>query len=96
MEKINSSKIQKFLSSLNDVEFRFIRLQINMASDDRQLIMDYNLSKEDFCEAMNIINYQYDDYIKGGMTFSVETMSRIQALSCRLYSTRAITGKEKS
>ena len=39
-------EVRKFLTDLNDVDFRYLNIQLSMARDARNLIQEFNLSKE--------------------------------------------------
>jgi hypothetical protein len=93
---MESKKIRKFLSELEDIDFRYLRIQISMANDARNLIKEFNLTKEQFCKFMVIDpdNSEYQSYIQGGYDYTVMHMARLQAAYCKL-SAEKITAKGK-
>lgn len=91
---MDSKTIRKFLSSLEDIDFRYLRIQISMASDARNLIKEFNLTEGKFCFLMKITPNEYHSYISGGFKYTVEHMARLQAAYCKL-SAEKITAKDK-
>lgn len=89
MEKLNGAKVRKFLGSLNDVEFRYMRIQTNMASEARQLVFDFKLTREQFCENMQISPRQYNSYMNGGFNYDLRKMCLMQSYYCKLSAERA-------
>ena len=37
-------EVRKFLTSLDDLDFRYLRIQLSMANDARNMISEFNLS----------------------------------------------------
>ena len=81
---MKTTEIRTFLGSLEDIDFRYLRIQISMANDARELIRNFNLSKEQFCELLSIKMNKYNSYIRGGYDYSVMDMAKIQAAYCKL------------
>jgi hypothetical protein len=71
--------IRKFLGKLTDLEFRYMRIQISMANDARNLVFKYHLTKEQFCEIMRINLKDYNKYLTGGFDYDVIKMALMQA-----------------
>lgn len=87
MEK--SKEIRKFLTGLTDVEFRYLRIQISLANDARNMIDEFKLSRERFCELMQLKPSQYNQYIKGGFDYTIKHMALLQAAYFTLKSEQA-------
>lgn len=76
---MQKDKVRSFLGSLTDLEYRYLRLQCQMANDARNLIKEFLLTKEQFCERMNLKPSEYDKYLTGGYNYTVMHMAKIQA-----------------
>lgn len=55
-----------------------------MANDARTLVKDFNLSREQFCELIQILPKEYDKYMTGGFNYDIRKMALIQAAFCKL------------
>jgi transcriptional regulator with XRE-family HTH domain len=82
--QMEAKEIRKFLGDLNDLDFRYLRIQISMANDARTLVRDFNLSKEQFCELIQISPKEYNKYMTGGFNYDIRKMALIQAAFCKL------------
>jgi hypothetical protein len=87
--KKQPDKIREFLSSISDLEFRYLRVQISMANDARYLIKEFNLGKEMFCRLMQIKESEYDQYLTGGFDYDLMKMALMNAAYCELSSEKA-------
>ena len=76
---MRKDKVRTFLSRLNDLDYRYLRLQCQMANDARNLVKDFLLTKEQFCERMKLELSEYDSYMTGGYQYTVMHMAMIQA-----------------
>lgn len=92
---MEAKEIRKFLGSLNDLDFRYLRIQISMANDARTLVKDFNLSREQFCELIQISQKEYDKYMTGGFNYDIRKMALIQAAFCKLQMERTKEEAEK-
>ena len=81
---MGTKKIRDFLSSIADIDFRYLRIQISMANDARELIKKFDLSKADFCKRMQISPRSYNKYRTGGYNYSIKNMAYLQAAYCDL------------
>jgi predicted transcriptional regulator len=77
MEKLNSKKIKSFLREINDVEYRYLELTMQIVSGIKSLISRYNLSKEEFCKLFGITPKVYDRYICGDFTYKLDDMATL-------------------
>lgn len=93
--EMEAKEIRKFLGSLNDLDFRYLRIQISMANDARTLVKDFNLSREQFCELIQISPKEYDKYMTGGFNYDIRKMALIQAAFCKLQMERTKEEAEK-
>lgn len=89
MERLDAKKIRTFLSKLTDVEFRYLRIQESMANDARNLIQEFNLSKEQFCDLMEIKETEYTSYLNGGFNYDIMKMALSNSAYCKLHAERA-------
>lgn len=92
---MEAKEIRKFLGDLNDLDFRYLRIQISMANDARTLVKDFNLTKEQFCELMQISPKEYNKYMTGGFNYDIRKMALIQAAFCKLQMERTKEEAEK-
>ena len=96
-------EVRKFLTDLNDVDFRYLNIQLSMARDARNLIQEFNLSKEKFCELLEISPREYQKYINGGFNYDIKKMAIMQCVWVQLRTEQAkkeaetnLTGISKS
>ena len=66
------------MSSLTDLDFHYLGIQIAMANDARRLIETFNVTKEDFCKLVDIRVADYERYLSGGYNYDLEKMARMQ------------------
>jgi hypothetical protein len=81
---MEAREIRKFLASISDLDFRYLRIQVSMASDARKLVKQFNLSKEDFCKYIEISLRDYDKYMTGGFNYDIRKMALLEATYCKL------------
>ena len=89
LEKIKALEVRKFLTDLNDVDFRYLNIQLSMALDARNLIQEFNLSKEKFCELLEISPREYQKYINGGFNYDINKMAIMQCVWVKLRTEQA-------
>lgn len=89
MVKLNATKVRQFLSSLNETERRYLELQSQMSRQARELIKEFRIDKERFCELMSIKPSQYKTYLNGSYNYSVKSMAYFNAMYNKLYQERA-------
>ena len=82
-------EIRTFLTGLNDLDFRYLNIQISMAKDARNLIETFNLSKERFCELLEISPREYQKYINGGFNYDIKKMAIMQCVWVQLRTEQA-------
>ena len=82
-------EVRKFLTDLNDVDFRYLNIQLSMARDARNLIQEFNLSKEKFCELLEISPREYQKYINGGFNYDIKKMAIMQCVWVQLRAEQA-------
>jgi predicted transcriptional regulator len=73
-------EVRKFLTDLNDLDFRYLNIQLSMARDARNLIKEFNLSKEKFCELLEISPREFQKYINGGFNYNIKKMAIMQCV----------------
>jgi hypothetical protein len=83
MEKADK-KLAKFLNGLTEVEYRTLEFTLQLCSGFKDLIKDYNLSKERFCELFQVKEKDYDSYIKGGKQYDLHDIAKLKANSISL------------
>ena len=82
-------EVRKFLTELNDVDFHYLNIQLSMARDARSLIREFNLSKEKFCELLEISPREYQKYINGGFNYDIKKMALMQCAWVQLRTEQA-------
>lgn len=90
--ELNSKKIKKFLKGLNEVDFIYMRYIMNIIENLSNLIKTYSLTKEQFCELMDITIDKYDDFICGNYEYTLKDMANINVAYIKL-ETKAIENK---
>ncbi len=68
-------KVRDFLTELDDVGFRYMKIQVSMGTDARNMMEEFNLSKEQFCELAKIDISDFQSYINGGYDYTVLNMA---------------------
>jgi hypothetical protein len=82
-------EVRKFLTDLDDLDFRYLNIQLSMARDARNLIQEFNLSKEKFCELLQISIREYQKYINGGFNYDIKKMAIMQCVLVQLRTEKA-------
>ena len=85
---MKAEKVRKFLASLTDLEYRYLRLQCQVANEARDIVMTFNISREEFCVHMGITQEEYDMYMTGGYEYDLMQMAKLQALHFKYESER--------
>ncbi len=93
--KINTKKVLSFLGGINMAELRFCELQMSMAKDARNLVGEFNISKVDFSNRMDIPIRKYESFLKGAYPFSLEDMAKMQAYFMELAGKRDLKIRER-
>ena len=91
---MKAEKVRKFLAGLTDLEYRYLRLQCQVANDARTIVHKHNISREEFCIEMKISQEEYDAYMTGGFNYTLMDMARLQALYIR-YETKRVAEEAK-
>lgn len=77
MSKDKNNKVNKFLSELNDWEFRHLELIVSLVSSIKALNENYMLTRERFCELLKINDSDYENYLKGNYEYTLNDMVSI-------------------
>jgi hypothetical protein len=77
MEKLNGKKVRMFLKNLNQVEFHYLELTMQVVGNLQSIIKKYKLDEKRFCELFHISPKKYDDYTKGNFNYSVHDMATL-------------------
>lgn len=89
--KIRNVQIGEFLKSLNEAEYQFLKLTIDVVNGIKSLIGDYGMTKEEICKSFNIKDDGYENFIKGNYAYAISHMATINHL---LYTFRIENIKE--
>ncbi len=81
---MNSKGTRAFLSGLSDEDFRYLEIQMSLAKDSRNMINQFNLTKERFCELVKIDLSKYQDFLNGGFDYDVEKMALLHCAWVKL------------
>lgn len=71
VQDIDTKKIFKFLKSLNDTEYIYLRNHLGVLNGIKSLIQDFNLSKEEICESFRLDPKKYKDFVVGNYTYTL-------------------------
>ena len=78
--EINSKEIQKFLGSLNKVEFVYVEHAIRIVNSINNLIEEFSIPKEVICSSFEIKICEYDNFIKGNFEYTLKDIAVINSL----------------
>ena len=84
MVKLNSKKIRKFLSTLNDAEYSYIKIQMHIAQNAKDLVKDFKLNRSHFCLLLDIKDEQYESFLSGGFNYDLEKMALLESAYIKL------------
>ena len=93
---INVTNINKFLNGLTDAEFIYMHKTLGIAISMRNIISDYNITKERFCEEIGIDKKQFSTYMKGSRNYDLKDIAKLNALAVKLYMEHAEKNAEES
>lgn len=78
--EINSKQIQKFLGSLNKVEFVYVEHAIQIVKSINTLIEEFSIPKEVICGSFEIKLCEYDNFTKGNFMYTIKDFAVINSL----------------
>jgi hypothetical protein len=81
---MKSNEVRQFLAKLDDIDFRYLRIQINVANDARNIVHEFKLTKERFCELMDIKPSVYKKYMQGGFNYSLIDFAKLNQVRYKL------------
>ena len=93
---MEAKEIRKFLSALDDSDYHYVKIQMSMARDARNLINEFKLTEEQFCALMKfngIKNYQ--SFLNGGYNYTIRDMANLHCAYVSLEVERATKKAEK-
>lgn len=93
---INITNINKFLNGLTDAEFIYTHKILGLAVSMRNIISDYKISKERFCEEMGIEKKLFNTYMKGSRNFDIKDIAKLNALAVKLYMENAVENAKEN
>jgi len=93
---INVTNISKFLNGLTDAEFIYTHKTLGLAVSMRNIISDYKISKERFCEEMGIDKKNFKSYMSGSRNYDLKDIAKLNALAVKLYMENAEKNAEES
>ena len=73
--KIESKKIGRFIKSLNDAEFIYLKHTVDISEAIRHLIKRHKLSKAQVCEFFKTTPNKYNDIVKGNFNYSLHEIA---------------------
>ncbi len=74
MKTDNYKKVGTFLKDLTPTEYRYLQLTMQLVTGFNELIDNYKLTKEQFCELFEIKPAKYENYVKGNYNYTLEDM----------------------
>lgn len=75
----NYGKVGLFLKSLNQAEYRYMELSMQMRSSIQKLILEHSLDKNYILDRFQIPSRKYKDFISGNYNYSVRDMAALNA-----------------
>lgn len=78
-KKVTTNQIIKFLAKVESYQTRFIEIQLQLASNAKMIVNEYNVGEVEFCNKLKISIKDYDNFIKGGYNYTIEHMSILQS-----------------
>ena len=79
MENIDTKKVGKFLKSLNESEFMYMRHCADLSASLRKLVRD-GMSKEEFCKKFYISPKKYKDFLLGNCNYDLKAVACLEAV----------------
>ena len=89
-------EIRQFLKELSEADFRYLEIQMSIAKDGKNLISKFNISKERFCELMQIELSEYEDFINGAFDYDIMKMALMHCAWVKLRTEQAEIEADKS
>ncbi len=86
-------RIQKFLKSLSDEEWIYLKKTQSVASAMKDFIRDFKMTKETFCRELKIKESDYEDVISGSWEYDLRVISTFDAV-VKKYITNKINKNE--
>lgn len=78
--EINSKEIQKFLGSLNKIEFVYVEHAIRIVNSINNLIEEFAIPKETICSSFEINICEYDNFTKGNFMYTIKDFAVLNSL----------------
>jgi hypothetical protein len=78
--KIKSVQIGEFLKSLNEAEYQFLKLTMNVVEGIKTLREDYRVTKEVICKEFDIKEDAYENFIKGNYAYAISHIATLNHL----------------
>jgi hypothetical protein len=71
-------EVRTFLNGLSEQHYRYLEIQLAMATDARNVIERFHLTPEQFCEFLEIKPKEYQSYINGGFNYDIKKMALLK------------------
>ena len=81
--EINDKQINAFLQKLNEAEQVYLNHCSNFSQRLNTVIKQFNISKEEFCAALNLKPKDYEKFISGGWNYNLWHIAAFDALHGR-------------
>ena len=78
--KIKSVQIGEFLKSLNEAEYQFLKLTMNVVEGINTLRKEYLFTKEEICKEFDIKEDGYENFIKGNYAYAISHLATLNHL----------------
>ncbi len=89
-------EVRTFLNGLSEQHYRYLEIQLVMATDARNVIERFNLTPEQFCEFLEIKTTQYKSYINGGFNYDIKKMVLLKVAYQKLLTEQNLKEIEKN
>lgn len=89
-------EVRTFLNGLSEPHYRYLEIQLAMATDARNVIERFNLTPEQFCEFLEIKTTEYKSYINGGFNYDIKKMALLKVAYQKLLTEQNLKEIEKN
>ena len=81
---MKSKEIRAFLSDLSNEDYHYLKIQLSLAKDSRNLVLEFKLSEERFCELLKIEKTEYQAFLNGGFDYDIMKMALLHTAWVKL------------
>lgn len=82
--KIDSKKVHLFLKNINDAEYRFLQLSMQIRDSIEDISRRHRLSKTEICNLLKITPSKHNAFIIGAYNYTLMDTANLNALYMKL------------